>query len=57
MRPHLVELVEKSVIILDKPKLALVAGILFKCPIGRRGKNQVDRPRRNPVQLPGISAA
>jgi hypothetical protein len=56
MLPHLVELIVKSVIIFDEPKLAFVAGILFECPIGRGGEDKVDRPRRNPVHLPGISA-
>jgi hypothetical protein len=57
MLPYLVELIVKSVIIFYEPKLAFVAGVLFECPIGRRGKDEVDRPRRNPVHFPGISAA
>jgi hypothetical protein len=56
MLPHFVELIVKSVIIFDESKLAFVAGVLFKRPIGRRSKDQVDRPRRNPVHFPGISA-
>jgi hypothetical protein len=54
--PHSVELIEKSVIIFDEAKLALVAGVLLKRPIGRGGKDEVDRPRRNPVHFPGIAA-
>jgi len=42
--PHFVELIVKSVIIFDEPKLAFVAGVLLKRPIGRGGKDQVDRP-------------
>jgi hypothetical protein len=56
MLPHFVELVVKSVIILDAPKLAFVVGVLLKCPIGRRGKDEMDRPRWNPVHFPGIPA-
>jgi len=56
MLPHFVELIVKSVIIFYEPKLALVAGVLFECPIGRGGKDKVDRPRRNPVHFPGVSA-
>jgi hypothetical protein len=56
MLPHFVELSVKSVIIFYDPKLALVAGVLFKCPIGRGGKDEVNRPRRNPVHFPGVSA-
>jgi hypothetical protein len=56
MLPHFVELIVKGLIIFDEPKLALVAGVLLKCPIGRGGKDEVDRPRRNPVHFPGISA-
>jgi len=57
MLPHFVELIVKSVIIFDEPKLAFVAGVLLKRPIGRGGKDKVNRPRRNPVHFPGISAA
>jgi hypothetical protein len=56
MLPNLVELIVKSFIIFNEPKLAFVAGVLLKCPIGRGGKDEVDRPRRNPVHFPGISA-
>jgi hypothetical protein len=40
--PHFVELIVKSFIILYEPKLALVAGVLFECPIGGRGKDEMD---------------
>jgi len=56
MLPHFVELIVKSVVIFYEPKLAFVAGVLFKCPIGRGGKDEVDRPRGNPVHFPGVSA-
>jgi hypothetical protein len=56
MLPDFVEFVVKSIIIFYEPKLAFVVGVFFKCPIGRRRKNQVDRARRNPVHFPGISA-
>jgi hypothetical protein len=56
MLPHFIELIVKSVVIFYEPKLAFVAGVLFKCPIGRGGKDEVDRPRRNPVHFPGVSA-
>jgi hypothetical protein len=56
MLPHFIELIMKSVVIFYEPKLAFVAGVLFKCPIGRGGKDEVDRPRRNPVHFPGVSA-
>jgi hypothetical protein len=56
MLPHFVELIVKSLIIFYDPKLAFLAGVLFKCPIGRGGKDEVDRPRRNPVHFPGVSA-
>jgi hypothetical protein len=56
MLPHFIELIVKSVVIFYEPKLALVAGVLLKCPIRRRGKDEVDRPRRNPVHFPGVSA-
>jgi hypothetical protein len=56
MLPHFVELIVKSVIIFYEPKLALVAGVFLKRPIGRGGKDQVDRPRRDPVHFPGVSA-
>jgi hypothetical protein len=39
MLPHFVELIVKSVIIFYEPKLALVLGVLLKCPIGRGGKD------------------
>jgi hypothetical protein len=56
MLPHFIELIVKSVVIFYEPKLALVAGVLLKCPIRRGGKDEVDRPRRNPVHFPGVSA-
>ena len=42
MLPHSIELIVKSVVIFYEPKLAFVAGVLFQCPIGRRGKDEVD---------------
>jgi hypothetical protein len=42
--PHFVKLIVKSVIIFYEPKLAFVAGVFFKCPIGRGGEDEVDRP-------------
>jgi hypothetical protein len=56
MLPHFIKLIVKSVVIFYEPKLAFVAGVLLKCPIGRGGKDEVDRPRRNPVHFPGVSA-
>jgi hypothetical protein len=56
MLPHFVELIVKSVIIFYEPKLAFVARVLFKCPIGRGGKDEVDGRRGNPIHFPGISA-
>jgi hypothetical protein len=44
MLPHPVELLMKSVIILDAAELAFVVWVLLKCPIGRRGKDEMDRP-------------
>ncbi len=56
MLPYFIELIVKSVIIFYEPKLAFVAGVHLKRPIGRGGKDEVDRPRRNPVHFPGVSA-
>jgi hypothetical protein len=56
MVPHFIELIVKSVIIFYEPKLALVAGVLLECPIGRGGKDEVDRLGRNPVHFPGVAA-
>jgi hypothetical protein len=56
MLPHFVELIVKGVVIFYEPKLAFVAGVLLKCPIGRGRKDEVDGPRRNPVDFPGVSA-
>jgi hypothetical protein len=37
MLPHFIELIVKCVIVFYEPKLAFVAGVLLKRPIGRGG--------------------
>ena len=40
--PHQRKLPVELFVVLDRSKLLLMAGVLFQCPVGRRGHNQVD---------------